>query len=132
MLQIKFPKQAPHNASASLQRKRKADDVAQRLRGESIYDPPNLSLRAWKNQKPRMSSARIMIEVRRRLWIEVCSENTGFYDTEKLLKRINALSKRIEKRVVEEPLEPRQIKVLEKLFEGAYAGDQGATMGMSY
>lgn len=81
-----------------------------------------------------MSSCRIMCEVRRRLWVQVCAPETDVVLQKKLIHRIEVLTKRIEKRVVEEPLQARQVGALEKLFEThvAYPEDQGATMGMCY
>lgn len=106
----------------------------QRKRAPDIKSSDDRSLGAWKKQKPRMSSARVMIEVRRRLWIEVCAPETDVIQQRKLIHRIEKLSKRIEKRTVEEPLQAPQIEVLQKLFDstGAYPGDQGAMMGMCY
>lgn len=92
------------------------------------------SLRVWDNQKPRMSSCRIMSEVRRRLWIQVCAPETDVVAQRKLIHRIEGLTKRIDKRLVQEPLQAREIQTLNKLFEThvAYPGDQGANMGMCY
>lgn len=61
---------------------------------------------AWRKQKARISSARIMMEVRRRLWQEACSENTGFYQIEKLMDQIKALDKRIAKRLFLNEVKP--------------------------
>lgn len=76
---------------------KKVNDRAKRL---IIYPNPVPEPTIWLQQKPRMSSARIMMEVRRRLWQEACSENTGFYQTDKLMDRIKFLDKRIVKRLV--------------------------------
>lgn len=76
-----------------------------------------LEIKSWLKQKPRMSSARIMIEVRRRLWLQVCQPDTDFHTTEKLLARIKALSKRIDARVqAPERLTSEQIQMLDDLF----------------
>lgn len=81
MLQLKFPKlkPPPHTAPSR------------------IYQ--TASMKSWDVQKPRTSSARLMMEYRRRLYAQASDPTTDAVKLAKIMPWISELNKRIEKRV---------------------------------